>query len=193
MSDRIELRDFSLQCIVGLLEREQAQPQRLDVELALELDLDGAAGGDLSASVDYAAVAEQVRFIAQAGRWYLLESLAAALCAHLLEPPAPGEARAPIDAVQLALRKPEILGDVATPAVVVRREAGWRTLPRFSPSPGVEVRVLQETPRSGAYRVQVEPDAQLVLPGGAASHPIAQSDNEGACLLVVSRPVWARP
>ena len=62
--DWIVLSGISLRCVFGLYDWEQRSAQALVVEVAMALDLDGAAGGDLSASVDYAAVLNQIGFIA---------------------------------------------------------------------------------------------------------------------------------
>src|SRR5438552_9505950 len=74
--DWIVLSGISLRCVFGLYDWEQRSAQALVVEVAMALDLDGAAGGDLSASVDYAAVLNQIGFIAVCGKWRLLESMA---------------------------------------------------------------------------------------------------------------------
>ena len=102
--DWIELTDFAVPCVLGVLDREQREHQTLEIALRLGLDLDGAAGGDLSASVDYAGVMVQVATIVQQGRWRLLESMAAAICRHLLAEPGPSEGRAPIRVVEVRLR-----------------------------------------------------------------------------------------
>lgn len=195
MHDWIEITGFRLHCIVGVLDFEQVAPQPLDLEIALRLDLSGAAGGDLSASVDYAAVVDQVEVLATRGCWRLLESLGSAICALLLAPPCPGEARAAVQAVRVAMRKPTILRGRAVPGVVLNRDAarlGARSL-----APGVRAEVLQETPETGAYRVHLDAGARWQTPPGAALHLIAGSTRAGedvhagagpVSLLVVTRP-----
>ena len=54
--DWIELGSWRLDCILGVLEREQKTPQPLEIEVRLGLDLERAADGDaLDKTVDYAA------------------------------------------------------------------------------------------------------------------------------------------
>ena len=59
--DWIVLSGMSLPCVLGLHDWERRGPQALVAEVGMALDLDEAAGGDLSASVDYAAVLDQIR------------------------------------------------------------------------------------------------------------------------------------
>lgn len=110
-----------LTCIVGLQARERVEPQRLRLRVALETDLEAAgATGLLWHSVDYGAIDDQIRFLATEGRFVLLESLALAVARFLLLPPAHGEHRAPIAAVEVTVEKPDILPS-SVPSVQVRR------------------------------------------------------------------------
>src|SRR5262245_24260481 len=95
--DWVVLSGMSFPCLIGVLDWEQERAQALSAEIALALDLDGAAGGDLGASVNYAEVLEEVQFIAREGRWRLLESMATAMARHLLAPPSPAQARAQVE------------------------------------------------------------------------------------------------
>ena len=171
--DWIELDDFRVHCIIGVLEREQREPQTLEFAIRLGLDLRPAAGGDLSRSVNYAEVADQAEFLAKTGRWRLLESLGAAICQLVLSKPAPLEARAQVEQIEVLMRKPEILGEQATPAVRLRRQAGQHQAQRLSLSSGTPVDVLVETNRRGAYRLHLAGGETWVLPAGAAAHLIA--------------------
>jgi FolB domain-containing protein len=155
-SDWLRLTGLSFPCLVGLTDREQLQAQRLDLEIALCLNLDGAAGGDLSASVDYRAVIEQVKFLAQEGRWRLLESLASALAAHLLRPPARDEGRIAIAGARVRLGKPEVFGGNPAPSIEIQRETAWlESRARFRDCGGVRAFVLQESRQTGAYHVDL--------------------------------------
>src|SRR6266513_2552767 len=111
---------LSFPCVVGLTEWEQRGTQTLELELAMNLDLDEAAGGDLRRSVDYAAALEHVQFIAQHGRWLLLESIAAAMARFILAPPAEGERRAQVRRVVVRLSKPDVFGGRAVPSVEIQ-------------------------------------------------------------------------
>lgn len=107
-----------LACIVGILPRERVEPQPIVVELWMELDLRPCGdSGDLSASVDYGAVDEQIRFLAVEGRFRLIESLALAIV-RLVTSPGPG--RAAVDRATVTIKKPVVLRS-AEPRVTVSR------------------------------------------------------------------------
>ncbi|MBN2799370.1 MAG: dihydroneopterin aldolase [Deltaproteobacteria bacterium] len=201
--DTIELTDFSVPCIIGILPHERVSPQALSFVVKMGLELDDAAGGDLDASVDYAAVAAWLRFLAIHGKWRLLESLGAAAARLILLPPAPEEARAKVSSLVLTLRKPHVLGGGAVPGIVLRREAGWATRKSLQLAPGVEGVLLQGTPDTQAWRVHLDPGVRWRLPHTAVAARIAGSLHDeggeapltgalraegGATLLVVARP-----
>lgn len=122
--DWIEL-DTEISCIVGILDRERVEPQPITVALRLGLDL-GPTGeqGDLARGVDYAAVDEQVRFLAVEGRFRLIESLAVAVLRAVLLPPTLEEARSAVRTAEVRICKPAVLRE-AVPAVRLARDAGW--------------------------------------------------------------------
>lgn len=172
MTDHVELTDLRCEAVLGVLASEQARTQPLVFDLVLEADLSGAAGGDLTRSIDYAAVQRDVLFLAQHGRWRLLESLGTAVANRLLAPPAPGEGRAPIDAVTVRMRKPTILVD-AVPGVQLVRRGGIAETRAMGP--GAQGRVLCETARVGAYLVTVDAGAAWDVPPTAIVQPVAGS------------------
>jgi 7,8-dihydroneopterin aldolase/epimerase/oxygenase len=162
--DRIELTALRVETIVGILDAEQRAPQPIDVEIALELPLEPAARtGELDRSIDYAAVQAWFCTLTQQGRWRLIESLAMATCRLLLAPPGPGEERAAIGAVEVAIRKPTILVG-AVPGVRVRREAAWCDLGQRQVQAGVRIGTLEATPVQGAWRIALEPGARWAVP-----------------------------
>jgi FolB domain-containing protein len=166
---------LSFPCVLGVHEWERREAQTLELELAMNLDLDSAAAGDLGRSVDYSAILDQVQFIAQHGRWLLLESMAAAMARLVLAPPAPGEPRAQVLAVLVRLRKPEVLRGRAIPAIEIRRDMDWyRTeeLALTSLNPA-RVEILQETRQTGAYRIHLPPGARWLVPSKMAVQVVA--------------------
>jgi dihydroneopterin aldolase len=173
LSDWIRLSQVSFPCTLGLFEWEQRQPQVLQVEIGLKLDLDAAAAGDLGRSVNYRMALDQIQFIAQHGRWLLLESMAAAMARHLLAPPAPGERRAQIRGVTIRLAKPNILGGRAIPSVEISRAQDFWAAPKSSASTGATIQPLQETQLTGAYRILLAPQARWTVPAGTAVHVIS--------------------
>ena len=101
--DSIELTDFSIECTIGILKEEQQSTQPLEIELSMGLDLSECGDtGDLALSVDYAAVANEITFLAKTGHWRLLETLGLAICRMLLTSPPTGRGR--ISNVEFALR-----------------------------------------------------------------------------------------
>lgn len=172
MPDRIELGSWEIPCVLGVLEREQRTVQRLEVELGLELDLEDAAEGDLGATVNYAAVRDQVAFLVQHGRFRLLESIAFGVARLLLAPPAPGEPRAQVGAVHVSLKKPDILDD-ATPGIRIHRVQTWCELETRMLQDKVWAEELARTPRTAAHRVTLQPKATWTLPTTVAVMVIA--------------------
>jgi dihydroneopterin aldolase len=108
MSDRIILSTMVFQGRHGVLEveRRDAQPFEVDLELALDLRPAGLAD-DLELTVDYAAAFEMVRHVVESTSYRLIEALAEAIAHEVLARfPAAREVtvrvrkpRAPIDGV----------------------------------------------------------------------------------------------
>ena len=216
-ADWITLSKIGFPCIVGLYEDEQKTPQRLELELAMGLDLDLAAGGELAHSVHYVAALDQVQFIAEEGRWRLLESLAAAIARHLLRKPAATEGRAAIERVRVRVSKPTYLQGRALPAVEIQREQGSVGVDVEAPGPNaLVVYELLTTKQSGAYHVDLGAGATFAVPdsmsafvlggtlakqgepglsrgGIARGGEVVSADAAGARLLVVGRPLVLGP
>jgi len=161
---------LSFPCVLGVQEWEQRQSQTLELELGMNLDLDRAAGGDLRRSVDYSAILDQVQFIAQHGRWLLLESMAAAMARLVLSPPAAGEPRAQVRSVLVRLGKPDVLRGRAIPAVEIHRDQSWFRTDEVSldGAASVRVEILQETRQTGAYRIHLPAGGRWLVPSGMA-------------------------
>lgn len=160
MTDWIELRGIRLSCVIGILEEERGAPQPLELHLAVGLDLDRAAGGDLGKTLDYGRLLQEVRFLAEEGRWGLIESVAAVVLRHVLLPgggrPEGGPA---VERARVRVTKPEALAGAAIPSVEMEREAGWFRPQEEAPAPGVKITPLLETPEATAYAAALEPGA----------------------------------
>ncbi len=115
-ADTIHLCGLKAATRVGVPEEERARPQTVEFHLILE-PLRGLAGlGDsLAATVDYAAVAEQVTALAVRGERRLIETLAEEAADLLL-------AGWPLRAVEVEVRK-FILPHCHHVAVRLRKEA----------------------------------------------------------------------
>lgn len=116
--DTIFITGLQVDMLVGVYdwERQSRQPLRLDIELHL---LDGAAlsDGARRAAVDYAEVVGAVRDFIHARDDALLETLAEALCSHLLERFAAASITMRIDKPQAAL----LLGCTHVGLVITRK------------------------------------------------------------------------
>lgn len=168
MGDWIELTDFAVDAVVGITDPEQRTVQPLSFAIRMEADLSVAADeGRMDATVDYAAVQAQVSFLAQYGRWRLIESLGYAVARLLLAPPAPAEERAAVDVAEVQIRKPQVLVG-AVPGVGVRKRADDVDLQTRMIPPKLWLDVLCELPDVGAYRAHLEPGAPWEVPAGTA-------------------------
>ena len=72
-------------CIIGDLERERQEPQRITLQLKARLAKSRVSFSDLlTDSVDYVAMADLATTIAQEGRFRLVEKLAASIAEGIL-------------------------------------------------------------------------------------------------------------
>ncbi len=116
--DVIELRGLRVAGVVGVLPHEQTQPQPLEVDVDLHLDLVTAGRSDsLEDTADYGAMCDQVERVVTGGSFALLEALAELLAAALLAT----DAR--VDAVTVAVRKlrPPVAQQLSTSGVRITR------------------------------------------------------------------------
>jgi len=85
-SDRIELRGLRVDAICGVLPHERTTPQPLEIDLDLDVDVtDAAATDDLAHTVDYGAAVETAERVAATLQPQLLERLADAIAAAVLD------------------------------------------------------------------------------------------------------------
>jgi len=118
MTDLIELRGLRVLGHHGALEGEQDAAQPFEVDLEVESALaEAARNDDLTATVDYSRLVETARAIVAEHRYRLLEALAGAIAAGILEIPS-------VDAVTVTVRKlrPPVEADLASAGVRLRRE-----------------------------------------------------------------------
>jgi FolB domain-containing protein len=106
--------------VVGVLDHEQAGPQPLEVDLDLELDLSAAgASDDLADTVNYGDVCALVEAVVERSRFSLLEALAEAIAAEVLDGTA-------VDVLTVTIRKlrPPVPQQLQTSAVsIIRRRS----------------------------------------------------------------------
>mmetsp|Transcript_9687 Transcript_9687/g.26820 ORF Transcript_9687/g.26820 Transcript_9687/m.26820 type:complete len:286 (-) Transcript_9687:3130-3987(-) len=78
--DKISIQDLEAKCLVGVLDEERAQPQKLliSMDLIMNKDLSNIATMELDQTIDYAAVCQAVTDLTQNhnNSWKLIETLA---------------------------------------------------------------------------------------------------------------------
>ena len=117
VSDRITLRGMRFMGRHGVGAEERAEPQPIEVDLILLLDLSRAvASDDLADTVDYAAAFDVAQRVAEGRSFHLLEALAGAIAEAVL-------AAFPVDEVEARVRKPKapLPGAFETVEVRLRR------------------------------------------------------------------------
>lgn len=86
MADRLIIAELEVACRLGVLERERESPQPVWIDLELAIDAARAArSDDVAKAVDYAALVESVKDVAQGRAYRLMETLAEAVAARVLE------------------------------------------------------------------------------------------------------------
>ena len=162
-TDVIALEGLIVNCVVGVYPHERDMLQPLRVDLYMDVSTRKAAEQQrLRETVDYAAVAAQVAFLLTTCRFQMLETAAHALSRLLLAPVAPGERRAPIEALRLRLTKPSALLGHAVPYLEICRDASDVTLETEVTRFG-RVDIVFETNEAGIYRLNVAPGSSIPL------------------------------
>ncbi len=110
------LHDLRIDCIVGIYPHEREQNQAVFLDLELDYDFGPAAASDaIPDAVDYDRVVALVTELIQSRRFQLIETMAEAAAAMLLE-------RVPVvQSVRLEIRKPAAVPAAASSFVRVER------------------------------------------------------------------------
>jgi dihydroneopterin aldolase len=119
MTDRVILNGIVCRCLIGVDDDERlgARPLRIDLEVETDCREPGHSD-DIASALDYRALAERVRGLAEASAFRLIEALAEAIAAAVLDEfPAVG-------AVRVRIEKPDAVPGVATVAVEIERRWG---------------------------------------------------------------------
>jgi dihydroneopterin aldolase len=106
----IEIRNFSFNCIIGILPHERIKPQPLVLNLCLGIDVKKLRNSNLGQSLDYSVICDQLREYIIAKQFILLEDLAED-CTQFLYSSHPL-----LLTLELKVEKPEALAGLATPA-----------------------------------------------------------------------------
>lgn len=106
----IGIKNLHLNCVIGCPGWERHEPQRLIVDVTLELDSTANwLDEDLSKTCCYGQVQRITRFILENGRFYLLENAAEFLTRYFLLPPPSGSQKPHVRKAGICLVKPDIL------------------------------------------------------------------------------------
>ena len=98
--DKIIICDLPLQALIGVYAAEQDRRQRLILNLEIELDLSRASVSDaLVDTVNYAEIEERLVRLGETSHYQLLEALAGAAAALVLE-------YEPVTSVRVRIEKP---------------------------------------------------------------------------------------
>jgi len=120
MSDRITVRGMRFQGRLGVTPEERAEPQPVEVDVVLRLDLSHPARSDeLADTINYAAVYDLAREIVEERSFHLIEALAGAIADAVLSDQ-------PVDDVEVRVRKPKapLPGAFETVEARIRRRRG---------------------------------------------------------------------
>lgn len=159
--DAIELRGLRVQCVVGVYKNERQRLQPLELEASLYLDTRSVPTAGLGATVDYARLAGELRFLLESASFRLLESAADALCRYILAPPTGDTHRAQVHAVTLRLTKPEALEGGTVASLQVHRRADEYEYARED-KPFGRVDIVYEDQTAGIYRLRIKPGGTIV-------------------------------
>lgn len=117
MADKVLIQGLQVDARVGATEAEKSTPQRLLVDITVEMALDYAAATDaLSDTLDYSQVAAAVRALADANSWTLIETFAGEVAAVVRE-----MSRA--TKVTVAIKKPSAAAELGAESIGI--EISW--------------------------------------------------------------------
>jgi dihydroneopterin aldolase len=103
MTDHIYLSNMTFEVRIGAGDGERADPQAIEIDLDMTLDLRAAGeADDLEKTADYGAVFELCRSVAEEREYRLLEGLAERVAREILA------AQSAIQGVAVTVRKPGV-------------------------------------------------------------------------------------
>ncbi len=113
--DTIFIRKLKVECVVGVHQWERKLPRKLLLDIELDTDIRRPAkSDDLKHALDYHRVAEVAAVLAQASQFQLIETLAEALAAKLLDEFA-------ASAVRISVHKPGAVAGAESVGVRIQR------------------------------------------------------------------------
>lgn len=117
MTDTVFLRKLKVECVIGVHAWERKRPRKLLLDIELDTAVRQAAqSDDLKHALDYHRVAAVAAALARASQFQLIESLAEALAAKLLE-------EFSASAVRISVHKPGAVAQTESVGVSIERHS----------------------------------------------------------------------
>lgn len=184
--DEISLNGMIVECIVGIYPHERKTLQPVEVNLRLALDTRSAGKtGKIGATVDYAEIGGEVRFLLESCRFLLVETACEAIASYLLAPPISGKKRAQVEAVSIEMKKLDKVVNSGVPGVSIERRRGEMSY-------GLETRefgtvdVVFAARECGVYRLRI-------VPGGSIGTHVHRIMDESEMILTDGLHLQERP
>ena len=115
MADRITIRALLLQAVVGVWEDERTRRQDVLINVTLFTDTsDAARSDDLTDTVDYQALTDQITRLVETSRYRLVEKMADQIATLCL-----GDER--VESVEVGVHKPQAIPAARNVGVTIER------------------------------------------------------------------------
>lgn len=113
--DKIFLTDLRVETIVGIFDWERRVPQTVSIDLEMAADIRRAAAADsIDATLDYKAVAKRIAAFVGESRFQLIESMAEAIAAIIVD-------EFSVPWVRVTLHKPRAIRGSRDVGIVIER------------------------------------------------------------------------
>ncbi|MEM0912583.1 MAG: dihydroneopterin aldolase [Pseudomonadota bacterium] len=116
MQDTVFIKNLEILTVIGVYDHEREKPQRVIIDLEILADLSTAGSNDnLDSTIDYGAIVSLVERLAQNNDTLLLERFGQRLCDGIFQ-------HFSVDQLTLTLHKPDIIQNVKSVGVILRRK-----------------------------------------------------------------------
>lgn len=114
--DIIFIQGLKTQAIIGIFdwERENRQPLIFDIEMAVPI-ASAAKSDNINDTVSYKTVSDEIIELVEKSSYELLESLAEAICLHVLN------THKAVQSIQLKVGKPQAVAETETVGLIITR------------------------------------------------------------------------
>ena len=158
----IRIQNLEVNCLIGVWPHGK-YTSAVRVDMAIELDTQAAARlEELDHTVNYAWLADSVRFILQSGQFLLLESALECIQRWALLPPLPEQTKPRVLSSHIMITKFNALPGGATAVVESRRQLSDVAYELETKTWG-SVDIIYETQRCGFHRLNIHPGDELPM------------------------------